>query len=189
MASVAQPAPLVLGEHRHFHHVEVPAAVADHPAHAHRRAAGLAHDVHRGPAPDERRGRLIAALGRQAGAAAELQVLLDRGRPVDQAVALRELGGRHPSSLSDGDGQPAATPHHPGARVGAVTDDNAVDDDQPPRGHTVDRRCTQPAPQPCGRPAGAGSKAAEIADQDRGRHPVADPHELDPGALGGIGDD
>ena len=186
---VAQTAPLVLGEHRHVHHMEVPATVADHPAHPHRRAAGLTHDVHRCPASGERRSGLIAAFERQTGAAAELEVLVHGGRPVDQAVALRELGGRHPSSLSDGDGQPWAAVRHPGARVGAVADDNAVDDDQPPGGHAVDRRCAQPVSQPGRRPAGGGAKATEIADQDRRRQPVADPHELDPGALRGAGED
>jgi len=100
-----------------------------------------------------------------------------------------ELGGRHRASLSDGDGQPPAAVRDPRPRIGAVTDDHAVDHDQPPRRHAVDRRRPQPVPQLGGRPAGARPEAAQIADQDGRGEPVADRNQLDPGALGGVGED
>jgi hypothetical protein len=88
----AQAAALVVRKRRHVDDVEVPAAVADDAAHGDGVAGRLVHDVAGRPGAIDARAGLVLGLGREARAATQRDVVLDRRWGGDEAVP---GGGRH----------------------------------------------------------------------------------------------
>jgi hypothetical protein len=92
---VAEAATLVLGQDRHVDDVEVPAAVAQDPAHADSASVALVDDVHSRPASFECGLRLIGPFRSQSRAIAQPQVVIHGRRAAHEAVPGRHLGHVH----------------------------------------------------------------------------------------------
>ena len=84
---VAEASALVLGQDGHVDDVEVPAAVADDPAHADDGARLVVHDVARRPAATDGADGLVLGDGGEAGHLAKIPVVGDERRSVDKSVA------------------------------------------------------------------------------------------------------